>query len=130
MFNDRSRAAVEAATFGPHFRKPLYHSYNFSRIVPSLPWLFTGQGEPALPRDVFGSFTPPFSHVVFLFIDAFGWQHVEKTLDHSRFLRHAVAHGVLSKMTSMFPSTTAAHVTAVHTALTPSEGGVYAWQYY
>lgn len=130
MFNDRSRAAVDAAAFGPRFRKPLYATYNFANLPSSLPWLFTGQGTPALPLDVFGSFAPPFDHVVLCFIDAFGWQHVEKTLEHSRFLRHAVGHGVLSKMTSMFPSTTAAHVTAIHTNQTPAQSGVYAWQYY
>jgi len=130
VFNDRSRAAVDASTFGPHFRKPLYQSYNFANVPSSLPWLFTGQGTPALPNDVFGSFAPPFDHVVLCFIDAFGWLHVEKTLDHSRFLRHAVAHGVVSKMTSMFPSTTAAHVTTIHTGLTPSQSGTYAWQHY
>src|SRR4051812_6355693 len=130
MLNDRSRAAVDASTFGDHFRKPLYQSYNFARIPYSLPWLFTGNGSTGLPADVFGSFAPPFDHVVLCFIDAFGWQHVEKTLDHSRFLRHAVAHGVLSKMTSMFPSTTAAHVATIHTGLTPSQSGTYAWQHY
>jgi hypothetical protein len=130
VFNDRSRAAVDAAAFGPHFRRPLYSSYNFANIPSSLPWLFTGQGTPALPVDVFGSFAPPFDHVVLCFIDAFGWLHVEKALEHSRFLRHAVAHGVLSKMTSMFPSTTAAHVTTIHTNQPPSQSGVYAWQYF
>src|SRR5687768_1522052 len=120
MFNDLSRVAVDTSKFGPHFRKPLYGSYSFARIPRSLPWLFTGSGSSALPADVFGSFRPPFDHVVFCFIDAFGWQHVERALDKSRFLQHAIEHGVLSKMTAMFPSTTAAHVTTVHTAQTPS----------
>lgn len=130
MLNDRSRAAVDAATFGPHFRRPLYATYDFARVPYSLPWLFTGLPSPGLPADVFGSLQPPFDHVVLLFFDAFGWQHVERALAESRFLRHAVAHGVLSKMTAMFPSTTAAHVTAVHTGLTPSQSGTYAWQHY
>lgn len=130
MINDRSIAAVDASTFGPHFRKPLYGSYCFSRIPPTLPWLFTGQGQPALPPDVFGPHAPPFDHVVFCYIDAFGWQHVHRAVETSRFLRHAVDEGVLSKMTSMFPSTTAAHVTTIHTGQVPGTSGVYAWQYY
>jgi hypothetical protein len=116
--------------FGTRVRKPLYESYYFARIPPSLPWLFTGEGQPALPIDVFDTLTPPFDHVALCFIDAFSWQHVDRALDESRFLRHASDVGVLSKMTSMFPSTTAAHVTTIHTGQTPAVSGIYSWQYF
>lgn len=129
MINDRARQAVDASTFGGHFRKPLYDGYNFVQVPRSLNWLYTGEGQPGLPADVFGGCTPPFQHVVLCFIDAFGWQHVEAALSQSRFLQHASKAGVLSKMTAMFPSTTAAHVTAIHTGMAPAESGMYSWPY-
>lgn len=129
MLNDRSIQAVRSSTFGPHFRRPLYNSYNFADVPNSLPWLFTGEGRPALSLDVFGPYAPPFDHVAFCFIDAFGWHHVERALETSVFLRHARDEGVLSQLTAMFPSTTAAHVTTVHTGQLPIQSGVYAWQY-
>jgi predicted AlkP superfamily pyrophosphatase or phosphodiesterase len=43
-----------------------------------------------------------------------------------RFLRH----GAVSKMTAQFPSTTAAHVTCMHTGLNVGQSGIYEWNYY
>ncbi len=130
MRNDNSLRQVDASRLGEHFRRPLPHSYSFARLPGSLPWLCRGLGAPALPRDVFGPLEPPFDHVVLFFADAFGWQFVERALERSPFLRHAERAGTLSKLTAMFPSTTAAHVTTIHTGQTVGQSGVYAWQYH
>jgi hypothetical protein len=130
MRNNVSVRQVDASRFGEQFRRPLPHSYSFARLPRSLRWLLRGQGEPALPRDVFGPCEPSFDHVVLFFADAFGWRLVERALEGSPFLRHAERAGTLSKLTAMFPSTTAAHVTTIHTGQTVGQSGVYAWQYH
>jgi hypothetical protein len=129
MRNHASLREVDSSRFGSHFRRPLLHSYTFGRLPRCLDWLLGGTGEPALPRDVFGPCVPPFDHVVLFFADAFGWQFVPRALETSAFLRHAEHAGTLSKLTAMFPSTTAAHITTVHTAQDVGQSGVYAWQY-
>jgi hypothetical protein len=130
MRNHASVQAVDASRFGEQFRRPLPQSYSFARLPGSLGWLFGREPAPGLPRDVFGPCEPPFDHVVLFFADAFGWQFVERAIERSPFLQHAERAGTLSKLTSMFPSTTAAHVTTIHTGQSVGQSGVYAWQYY
>ena len=54
----------------------------------------------------------------------------ERVADDFPFLRHSREHGIVSKITSLFPSTTCAHVTCVHSGLTPSQSGLYEWFQY
>ncbi|HEY3290862.1 MAG TPA: alkaline phosphatase family protein, partial [Anaerolineae bacterium] len=64
------------------------------------------------------------------FIDAFGWRFYAQHADRYPFLQHFARQGVVSKLTSQFPSTTAAHVTTIHTGLAPAQSGVYEWYQY
>jgi predicted AlkP superfamily pyrophosphatase or phosphodiesterase len=66
--------------------------------------------------------------VLFL-IDAFGWRFSERFQD-APFLQRVAKHGRVEKITSQFPSTTAAHVTTIHTGLPVGQSGVYEWYYY
>ena len=36
----------------------------------------------------------------------------------------------MNRLTAQFPSTTAAHITCIHTGLPPGRSGVFEWQYY
>ena len=65
-----------------------------------------------------------------IFIDAFGWRFFEQVVDHYPFLKQLAKHGVVSQLTSQFPSTTAAHVTALNTGLAPAQSGIYEWNQY
>lgn len=130
MINEASVQAVNASWLNTSFRKPLYASYNFSQIPATVEHLLTGEGEAGLPDDVLGDMPRQYQKVIFLYVDAFGWRFFEKYADRYPFLQRFTDHGVVSKLTSQFPSTTAAHITAIHTGLPPGETGIYEWYYY
>lgn len=130
MVNEHSLAAVEAAQWTPELIRPLYDSYCFANIPATIRSLLTGSAEPGLPADVLGDLPTRYQRVILLFIDSFGWRFWERYADRYPFLRSFVDDGVVSKLTSQFPSTTAAHVTAIHTGLPVGQSGVYEWHYY
>jgi predicted AlkP superfamily pyrophosphatase or phosphodiesterase len=130
MLNSASIVAVNDAKFSGNFIKPLYDSYCFANLPASTAYLLTGQGQCALPGDVFEGLPTRFDRVVLFFIDAFGWRFFERYADKYTSLKTFAQHGIVSKLTSQFPSTTAAHVTCIHTGLNVGQSGVYEWYYY
>src|SRR3954451_15796858 len=117
MINARANDAVGGSRFSATFRKPLYSSYCFSRIPATINYLLTGQDGQTLPMDVLGKLPTRYRRVILLFVDAFGWRFFERYADDYPFLRRFVEEGVVSQLTAQFPSTTAAHVTTIHTGL-------------
>jgi predicted AlkP superfamily pyrophosphatase or phosphodiesterase len=67
--------------------------------------------------------------VVLFLIDGFGWRFFEK-FQEMPFIRRLTASGTVEKLTAQFPSTTAAHVTTIHTGQPVGQSGVYEWFYY
>src|SRR5258706_14826800 len=67
--------------------------------------------------------------VVLFLVDAFGWRFFERFKD-APILQRIDKHGKIEKLTSQFPSTTAAHVTTIHTGLPVGQSGVHEWIYY
>ena len=98
----------------PSFIKPRYDSGGFA-------------GTPQRITEAFAS--KNYDAVVLFFVDAFGWRFFEKFQDHP-FLQRFTKHGKAEKITSQFPSTTAAHVTTIHTGLNVGQSGVHEWYYY
>lgn len=84
-------------------------------------------GIPNRIKDAFAS--KNYDAVVLFFVDAFGWRFHERFQD-AAFIKRMAKHGKIEKLTSQFPSTTAAHVTTMHTGLPVGMSGVYEWQYY
>ena len=96
------------------FIKPRYDSGGFA-------------GIPNRIKDAFAS--KKYDAVVLLFVDAFGWRFYERFQD-AAFIKRIAKHGKVEKLTSQFPSTTAAHVTTLHTGLPVGVTGVHEWFYY
>jgi predicted AlkP superfamily pyrophosphatase or phosphodiesterase len=117
-------------TLNQNFIKPQYGSRCFSDLPQTIKYILTGEGAPLLSKSVFGGLLRRYDTVILCFIDAFGWRFLEKYRDGYPFLRHLAENGVVSKLTSQFPSTTAAHVTAIHTGLPVGQSGIYEWFYY
>jgi len=96
------------------FVKPRYDSGGFA-------------GIPNRIKDAFAS--KKYDAVVLFFVDAFGWRFYERFQD-AAFIKRIAKHGKIEKLTSQFPSTTAAHVTTIHTGLPVGQSGVHEWFYY
>ncbi len=96
------------------FIKPRYDSGGFA-------------GIPNRIKNAFAS--KKYDAVVLFFIDAFGWRFYERFQD-APFIKRMEKQGMIEKLTSQFPSTTAAHVTTLHTGLPVGMSGVHEWYYY
>lgn len=127
MINKNSVDACDASRFG-RFNKPLYDSYCFSRIPETVRTLLTGQKGASLPSDTYVDAT--YDTVLVILIDSFGWQYFEKFAPKYPFLQRFIDKGIVSKITSQFPSTTTNHMTCMHTALSVGLSGLYEWFYY
>ncbi|MBL8160670.1 MAG: alkaline phosphatase family protein [Anaerolineae bacterium] len=130
MLNENSLRAVESSRLNEHFRKPLYTSYCFSQIPSLIQHSLTGQVQTGMPADVLTGLPSRYDKVILLFVDAFGWRFFERYHELYPFLKRFLEQGVVSRLTSQFPSTTTAHVTTVHTGLTVDQTGLYEWFYY
>ncbi|MBA3944076.1 MAG: alkaline phosphatase family protein [Herpetosiphonaceae bacterium] len=129
MIDQASLDAVDAAQLNSHFIHPLYDSYGFAQIPQTLRCLLTDDQRQGVPFGPRSDLYQKYDTVILFFIDAFGWRFFEQFSDHP-FLRRMIDEGLVSKLTSQFPSTTAAHVTAIHTGLPVGQSGVYEWYYY
>lgn len=131
MINQHSIETVDASTFSERFRAPNYDAYCFANIPGTIEAMLCGTTtRPQLPADVLPTTMSQPRHVVLFFIDAFGWRFFERYREQFQTLRRFCEHGVASKTTSQFPSTTAAHVTTINTGLPVYESGVFEWYYY
>src|SRR5262245_9008111 len=129
MINDLAHQAVLASRFGPdgRLRRPLYDSYGFNRLPATVEFLLTGDEAAlaaGLPADVLGPHARRFETVVLLLVDGFGWHLFREHAPRFPFLSRLLDQGVCSPITAQFPSTTAAHMTTLHTGLPVGQSGV------
>lgn len=131
MLNLRSIQAVRQATIDAIFRRPLYETYCFSNIPGTIKGLLTGKKNQGLPEDtVIKAPSHKYECVVMILIDGFGWQFLMKYLEETPFLRRFLEHGIISQITSQFPSTTVPHLTCLNTGLSVGQSGLFDWFYY
>ena len=98
----------------PEFLKPRYDAGGFA-------------GIPNRIKDVFAAGS--YDVVVLFLVDGFGWRFFERFQD-APFLKRIAKGGTIEKLTSQFPSTTAAHLTTIHTGLPVGVSGIYEWYIY
>lgn len=130
MLNTKSIQAVDQASFSSAFVKPLYDSYCFSNIPPTITNVLLGENKRALPDDVLAGLPRHIDKLVLLLVDGFGWQFVKRFTPRYPFLQKLQDKGVISKLTTQFPSTTSAALTTLYTGKPVGEHGVYEWVYY
>ena len=127
MINEQSLKVVSEGLQPSGFLKPQYESYCFSQIPNTILKLF-GVGHKGLPLDCVKP--GKYDGVVLIIIDGFGWKFFDKYKERYPFLKRFLEKGVVSKLTSQFPSTTAAHITTLCSNQTVGEHGIYEWFMY
>lgn len=130
MIDQNSFDIVRANRQGDHFTAPVYDTYGFAQLPQTVKHLLTTDAKQGVPYSSGSALAEKYDTVILFFIDAFGWRFVERYLDRHPFLKRVLDEGVVGLLSSQFPSTTAAHVTAIHTGLNVGQSGVYEWNYY
>ena len=128
MMNRASLQAVAKARIDPHMGRPLYDSYCFSQLPSFISSRLTGTPT-GMPASVAGTL-PDTKQVVLFLVDGFGWTFLERFADELPFLRRFFDDGIVSKLTTQFPTTTAAQMTTLHTGLPVGRSGIPEWFYY
>ena len=112
---------------------PCYESFNLSKIPSTvLSLLGVAQPDHALSQLVRGALDNrrrP-SKVVLLLIDGFGWHHWLRYAARYDAFNRLTERGAVAPLTTVFPSTTAAALTTIHSGLTPQEHGLPEWWVY
>jgi predicted AlkP superfamily pyrophosphatase or phosphodiesterase len=128
VINQHSIETIKKQTISPAHVRPDYTAYNFANIPGTILNLLGVPVENHLPGQAANEASN--QKVIFLFVDAFGWRKFERFSAKSVVLRRFLQDGVVSQLTSQFPSTTTAHVTTAHTNLRVGQHGMYEWNYY
>ncbi len=98
----------------PEFLKPRYDAGGFAGI----------------PNRITEAFRAgKYDAVVLFLVDGFGWRFFVQ-FQGAPFLQRIARNGTIEKLTSQFPSTTAAHLTTIHTGLPVGVSGIYEWFIY
>lgn len=108
------------------FIRPRYGTGCFADLPATIYYMLTG--TPSFGKPLEG-LDRRYDSVILLLLDSLGWHFFERFQDHP-LLAEISRHGVVTKLTSQFPSTTAAHVTCIHTGQPVGQHGIFEWQYY
>ena len=133
MINRKIERIIKTRKGRGKFIYPFYEKYCFSNI-PSMILSFFGikTKRSCLPSglhkdkvEVEGS-----NKVVLFLIDALGYNQWIKYNKNNEFFRIFTQKGLVSPITTIFPSTTAAAITTISSGLTPQEHGLPDWHVY
>lgn len=129
MINEASLAHFTPLAGG--LLKPIYADYSFANIASTIEHLLTGSYPgPLLPADCFGGVYPRPRKIVTFFVDSFGWAFWKAHGDRFRTTRAVAEKGVVTPISALFPSTTAASVSTLNLGVLPSAHALYEWNIY
>lgn len=111
--------------------QPRYDEYSFSRLPIALSGLLMPEkARPALPRPLEQHLRPNYQKVIVILIDGFGWRFVEEYKGYLPRLREICENSCVLPLSSQFPSTTACHITTLHSGLPVGSTGIFEWFMY
>jgi len=106
---------------------PRYQDYCFANLPATVLRLFGCRHlHSSLPQDTLPS-PQKYQHVILILIDAFGFQNLKNQQNQFRFLTNKA---IVSPLTSVFPSTTAAALSTLQTGILPKKHGLFEWHLY
>ena len=119
---------LRADELAPGFVRPAWTDYCFANVPDTVRSLFGATARRPLPDDALGAVDGrDIEHVVCVWVDGFGWNHLRRVRDDHPFLDELCERATVTPLTSTYPSETAAAVSTFHTATQPVEHGVLGW---
>ena len=111
--------------------RPDYNGYCLPNVPTTIMSILgVGHRRPVLPKDALGHVeTSGIDNVILLLCDGLGYNEWTRQAGRG-FFGTVTAKGSVRPITTIFPSTTAAAITAVTTGLTPQEHGLPEWYVY
>ncbi len=113
------------------FVLPDYGRYSLAEIVPTVLAMFgVDAGRATLPDAVYREQAAGCDRVVLLMVDGLGYAQLTDHQEELPLFGLLGERGHVYALTSVFPSTTAAALTTLHTGFTPREHGLLEWTLY
>ncbi len=124
-------ADIEKRQSWEGFLKPDYGSFSIAEVTPSiLEYFGIAHQRPTFKERLFDRYGKKFSKVILFVIDGLGFDHFLTYHEQMSFLSRFEERGDVFPLTSVFPSTTPAALTTIHTGMTPQEHGLPEWFVY
>lgn len=122
MFNRRAQKQL----IGPKIILPHYNDYCFANLHQAIINFLSPSpvNKQKLPQDVFPKGKNHYSHIVLILVDSLGYLSFKKFQKYF----HLPTKTLISPLTSIFPSTTAAALSTFSTGLLPSQHGLFEWR--
>lgn len=120
---------IRAERAREEFIRPWYGQRSIAELVPTVAAIFDADirpGRPIFPRELWAEALGA-KKVVVLLVDGLAWHHLVRYAEDVPLLSRFAASGEVFPITSVFPSTTPAALTTLHSGLTPQEHGLPEW---
>ncbi len=128
MFHPEILEQIKKEKFKDGFLYPFYGKYSIAELVPSIRSLFgLSVNRPTFPEEFFANVPRKNKSIITFILDGFGYSHFERYYKSLPFFDRLQKYGEVFPITSVFPSTTPAALTTIHTGLTPQEHGLPEW---
>lgn len=124
---------IKNKSYREGFCYPYYEKYCFSNIPSTILSIFGIRSKrPTLPKKIWKPQVEKgeFDKVVLLLLDALSFYYWVKNLGSLDLFNSVAKEGIVSPITSVFPSTTASALTTLATGLPPAEHGLLEWNLY
>jgi len=127
MLRESLAEDLRAHEIAPGFVRPAWPGYCFANVPDTVRSLFDTDARRPVPEDALDGIEDSVDHVVCVWVDGFGWNHLRRAQDDHPFLDALCERATVTPLTSTYPSETAAAASTFHTATQPVEHGVLGW---